>query len=347
MKKAVGFGAALLALLAWWRLPPESAGVEETVESRMAAQVRGSVIAFPARTRMLPQVKESQDKEDAERKSAPPVESRLSEASGNDDPGPGEMILRYEGRSGRLSPNARPDGSEVTTKVTSLGPAPTLVIWVPSLRVQAGAELVIHAALLDEGAVPVRPESMVAVIARHGDVPGMEVPMQAVPAPDHQFELRLRAPREPALFDYVVRARGTFHGEPFDRAAAGAFHVNAAGARLDVATARVEKRGGDLLLVVPAHVEQAGTYWMYAELWGGPGGTQPVAFARERFERTVPGDRSFSISFGGGIIRAAGVDGPYIVRNLRFQQVDAFPPQEQDPVAALSPTPAFRAQEFE
>jgi hypothetical protein len=343
MKRAVLGGAALLALLAWWRLPEESAGVREIVETKKPPELRASVIALSSRRALPPPPKEPA----ADPKSLPPAESRVADVSANDDPGPGELILRYEGRSGRLSPNARPDGADVTTKVTSAGNAPTLVIWVPSLRIQAGAEVVIHAALVDEGGAPVQPDSIVAVLARHGAPPGPELPMQRVSASDHQFELRARAPAEPAIFDYVVRARGSLHGEAFDRAAAGAFHVNASGGRLDVAAARVEKRGGDLALVIPAHVEQAGTYWMYAELWGGPGGTQPVAFARERFERTPPGDRPLSISFGGAIIRAAGIDGPYVVRNLRFQQVDAFPPQEQEPVAALSPTQAFRAQDFE
>jgi hypothetical protein len=345
MRKAVGLGAALVALFAWWNLPRESAGVSEIVETKKAPPRAGAaVIALPLR-RMVPA--QRAQAASADPKSSPPAEARLSGVAGNDDPGPGELILRYEGRSGRLSPNARPEDAEVTTKIASPGPSPSLVIWVPSLRVQAGAEVVVHAALVDEAGAAVAAESMVAIIARHGAAPGPELPMQRVAAADHQFELRLRAPAEPAMFDYLVHARGTFHGEAFDRAAGGAFHVNAAGARLDVAAARVEKRGGDLALLVPAHVDQTATYWMYAELWAGPGGTQPVAFARERFERTPAGDRVLSISFGGGIIRAAGIDGPYVVRNLRFQQVDAFPPQEEDPVAALSPTAAYSAHDFE
>jgi len=35
-----------------------------------------------------------------------------------------------------------------------------------------------------------------------------------------------------------------------------------------------------------------------------------------------------------------------VVRNLRWQQVDAFPPQEQDPIARLPPTQPFRARDF-
>jgi hypothetical protein len=271
----------------------------------------------------------------------------LTQTTLNDDPGPGDEILRYDGRSGRLSPNASPDGTEITTKVTSAGPAPTLIIWVPSLRVQAGAEVVIRASIVDEASAPVPPASIVAAVAPHGAPPGPELPMQPVEAPDHQFELRLRAPAEPGMFDYVVLARGQLEGERFERAAAGAFHVNAAGARIEAKDARVERRSGDLALTVPAYIDRPGTYWMYAELWGGEDGTRPIAFARQRFEGQAAGARPLTISFGGAIIRHSGIDGPYLVRNVRFQQVDSFPPQEQEPIASLAPTQAYRATDFD
>ena len=275
------------------------------------------------------------------------MESPLREPAVNDDPGPGEHVLRYQGRSGRLSPQARPDGTEITTRITSTGPAPALVVWVPSLRVQADAEVVISAALVDEQGAPVHAASIIAVVAAHGSPPGAEMPLSSVSAPDQQFELRLRAPAHPGAFEYVVRARGDFHGEAFDRVAAGAFQVNAAGGRLDASAAKVEKHGGDLTLIVPARIEKGGTYWMYAELWGGPGGERPIAFARDRFENLPAGVRPLAISFGGAVVRESAIDGPYLVRNLRFQQVDAFPPQEGEPVAALAPTAAYRAAEFE
>jgi hypothetical protein len=279
-------------------------------------------------------------------KGAPPLEVAAANLvpGANDDPGPGaEYIARYDGRSGRLSPSAQPSGGDVTTKVTSTGPAPHLTIWVPTIRVQAGAEVVIHATLTDDDGAPVQPDSIVAVIARHGEPPGAELPLHAA---EGELQLRLRAPPQAGIFDYVVRARGDLQGESYDRAAAGTFLVNAAGGRIDAAAARVEKRGGDLALTVPADLDRPGTYWMYAELWGGVDGTRPIAFARERFERLPSGARTLSISFGGAIIRDTGVDGPYVVRNLRFQQVNAFPPQEQEPIWSLPPTLAFRADDF-
>lgn len=275
---------------------------------------------------------------------------------GADDPGPGPWIARYDGRSGRLSPSARPDSADPTTRIESPGNAPTLVVWVPTIRVQSGRDVVLHAALLDEDGAPVAPQSVTASLARHGEQPSMEIPMSAAPpGAAHQFELRLRAPEvdprtakdAPAAFDYVVQARGTHHGEPYVRAAAGGFLVHTPGGGIDAASARLERRGSDLALLFDARVDRPGTYWAWAELWGGPDGATPIAFARERFERLGSGLRPLSLVFGGAVIRDAGLDGPFVVRNVRWQQVDAFPPQEQDPIARLAPTPAFHARDFQ
>ncbi len=268
---------------------------------------------------------------------------------GADDPGPGSAIERYDGRSGRLSPNATPAGGEVTTRIRSTGGAPTLAVWVPTIRIQAGAEVAIHATLTDERGAPVAPAAIVAAVLRRGEAPGAETPL--APA-DEGFVLRFKAPAPdapaaaPVIFDYVVQARGQTLGEAFTRTATGSFLVHSSGGHLDPAGARVERRGGNLVLEVPASIDRPGTYWMYAELWGGKGFASPIAFARDRFERLPAGDRPLSIFFGGAVVRDRGLDGPYLVRNLRFQQVDAFPPQEQEPIAQLLPTAAFRAGEF-
>jgi len=273
---------------------------------------------------------------------------------GGDDPGPGRWIDRYQGRSGRLSPSARPEGADPTTRVESPGGPPTLVVWVPTIRVQAGREVVLHAALLDESGAPVAPQSIAASLARRGAQASVELPMTAPPGSMHHFELRLRAPDAdprtadpaPVAFDYTVQARGTWEGEPFVRRAAAGFLVHSAGGGVDPASARAERRGGDLALLFDARIERPGTYWAWAELWGGAEGTDPIAFARERFEGLGPGVRPLALVFGGAILRDAGVDGPFMIRNLRWQQVDAFPPQEQDPIAQLPPTQAFRARDF-
>ena len=161
---------------------------------------------------------------------------------GADDPGPGPWIERYDGRSGRLSPSARPDGTDPTTRIESPGGPPTLVVWVPTIRVQAGREVVIHAALLDENGVQVAPQSIVASLARRGEPPSQQLPMApAPPGADHQFELRLRAPDidrrkaapSPTAFDYTVQAAGTWQGDSYVRSAAEGFLVHSAGGGVD------------------------------------------------------------------------------------------------------------------
>jgi hypothetical protein len=355
MKKTIAAAAVLVAAFALFRAPEDPETVlDEKGEAAVSRRFELAKVEDPRSARgSAPARREREPAAEAARPGAAalkliaPVETRLAQRQVNDDPGPGEEVLRYDGRSGRLSPNARPDGTEVTTKVASAGPAPALVVWVPSIRVQAGAEVVIHAAIVDRDGAPVAPASIVAAVARHGSPAGPELSMQPVEAQDHQFELRLRAPAEAGTFDYVVLARGALEGEPFERAAAGAFHVNAAGARIEAKDARVERRAGDLALTVPAYIDRPGTYWMYAELWGGEDGTRPIAFARQRFEGMATGARPLTVSFGGAIIRHSGIDGPYVVRNVRFQQVGSFPPQEQEPIAVLGPTQAWRANDFD
>lgn len=275
---------------------------------------------------------------------------------GEYDPGPGPYVDLYQGRSGQLSPNARPDGTEVTTRLRSRGPAPQLVAWVPSVRVQQGRDAVIRAALLDGEGHPV-PADSVAVRVTPAREPehAVDAVMNPAPASDGgQYEYRwatAQVPRPtgnepPFAVEYVVRAEGTFRGERFERVVAGAFHVHAAGGALDPATAHFAREDGDLRLSARVNIQRAGNYWAYAELWGGEGGTRPIAMARDRFENLAPGEHTITLTFGGLIIRDSNIDGPYTVRNIRFVQADSVPPQEQDPIAQLPPTPAWRASEF-
>ena len=359
-------GAALVAgaLGSAWR-----ASTRAPAEGAPVASVAGAAPVYPARHTDPATARSDPPSGAADRASTaaaqrapvsvkPPPRAEHSPAApppGADDPGPGRWIDRYDGRSGRLSPSARPEGADPTTRVESPGDPPTLVVWVPTIRVQAGREVVLHAALLDESGAPVAPQSIVASLARRGGPASAELPLVAAPpGSTHHFELRLRAPDAdpgtadpaPAAFDYTVQARGTWQGEPYVRTAAAGFLVHSPGGGVDPATAHAERRGGDLALLFDARVERPGTYWAWAELWGGAEGTEPIAFARERFERLGSGVRPLALVFGGAIIRDAGMDGPFIVRNLRWQRVDAFPPQEQDPIARLPPTAAFRAREF-
>ena len=158
--------------------------------------------------------------------------------AGADDPGPGPSIERYEGRSGRLSLNATPAGGEVTTRIRSTGAVPALTVWVPTIRVQAGADVAIHATLTDEQGSPVTPEAIVAMVIRRGAAPAAQQPL----APESDgFALRFKAPapeapsNAPAIFEYVVQARGQYLGDTFTRTATGSFLVHSSGGRLDPA----------------------------------------------------------------------------------------------------------------
>jgi len=263
------------------------------------------------------------------------------------DPDPDEGLLRYDGLSGRLSPNARAGGAELATKVTSTGAAPLLVVRVAAAKVPSGADLMVSAAVFNQRGRPIQPDSIVAVVAANGALPAPELPMQ--PAAGGGFELRVPIPERPVTFGWAVRARGEMQGGLFDRVAAGAFRASAAGGRIDATAARVEKRNGDLELTAPAEIHVPGTYWVYAELWGGPGGTRPIAFARRRFEDLGTGSRALSLSFGGAIIRHSRIDGPYLMRNLRIQQNDGCDSgsEEEEPIPCLPPTAAYRAEEFD
>jgi len=263
------------------------------------------------------------------------------------DPDPVGGLLRYDGLSGRLSPNARPGGTEPGTKVTSAARAPILVVRVSTEKVPFGTNLVISAGVFNERGKTVAPASVVAVVVENGALPAPEMPMQ--PARGGQFELRMPVPAQPVTFGWAVRARGEIQGGLFDRVAAGAFRALAGGARIDATAARLEKRNGDLELTVPAEIHLPGTYWVYAELWGGAGGKRPIAFARRQFEGLGAGVRALSLAFGGAIIRHSRIDGPYLVRNLRIQRSDGCDSasEEEEPIRSLPPTGAYRADEFE
>jgi hypothetical protein len=148
---------------------------------------------------------------------------------------------------------------------------------------------------------------------------------------------------------YLVRVRGQLAGERFERTAGGLFYLHRPGGQL--ARPRLEREAGDLVLTVEAVIQRAGSYWAYAELWG-EGGTgdasddRPVAFARERLPNLSAGRHPVKLLFGGLVIRDSGVDGPYVVRNVRFSQVDTHPPHEATAGDSLPPTPPWRAAEF-
>ena len=275
--------------------------------------------------------------------------------------GPGRHFSRYGGRSGQLPATLKVASAEPIAQVDSDQKNPTLQVWLPSLRVTARGTT-LHARLRDDPATPAVVAAPQIAIAPADESLTTFSPMLATAtatdgASEYETTFVPPAPRDvsstattspPRQFRYQVLVRGVRDGEAFERRAGGLFFVHDPRATLDPAATTVARDAGDLVVRAPLQIDRAGTFYLYAELWGGPDGAgqQPVAFARDRLVDVSPGPRTAELRFGGAIVADSQVDGPYVVRNLRLQQVDTHPAQEGDPVPALPPTPAWPARAF-
>jgi hypothetical protein len=231
--------------------------------------------------------------------------------------------------------------------------APNVVAWTPTTVVHDGETVVVHAMVRgghDEDVVP----GTFECTFYNGLDPSTATPMPLVPG-DGEYTATYVATAAahpagedgaPPIVSFLVRATGTYEGEAYSRSATGTFRMHSPGARLDTDHAEVQRRGSDIVVEVPAVVTRAGPYFGMAELWGGADGTSPVAFARDRIEPTEPGTVTFTFLFGGAVIQASHVDGPYVVRNVRFMQVDVIPPHEQSPTEELLTTPGWQSGDF-
>ena len=152
------------------------------------------------------------------------------------------------------------------------------------------------------------------------------------------------APRRPGRSATWCGRAASWRGR-FERTAGGNFYLHHPGGHRQAGAAEVLRHEGDLRVNTQAVIERPGTYFAYAELWGSASGDAPSPSRAAPFRRGAC-TRQLRLLFGGKIIRESGVDGPYVVRNLRFQQVDTHPAHEAEPVAALPPTAAYRAQDF-
>lgn len=277
----------------------------------------------------------------------------------NDDPGPGPYLQRYQGRSGRLSPHASPDRTAAPVTTTSTSKDPELVVWALSTRVTAGQPGSIRAALRDgsgHALVPERIELTRLTPDNHPLGAPIAMPAQSAgqsEAGQYGYDLPTTAPRDaagrpapPEEYRFVVRASGNLQGRPYAREAGGFFYVQQAGAKLDEDSASASLEHGNLELTLQVTTERAGKYFVSAELWGGPQADQPIAFAREQLGQLSPGVRPVTLLFGGQVIRDAGIDGPYTLRNVQLLQVDAIPPHAAEPIASLPPTRAYRSHDF-
>jgi hypothetical protein len=281
---------------------------------------------------------------------APPV---LTEEFKNSpelyDPGPGPHTDHYEGRSGAMSPWARPEDVEVTTVLNSFEPQPMLYVWLPSVRVSAGGEVTMLAALRDENGKLVDADDVTAEITELGSGAKQTQAFEKA----HSAEYNFRAVYRPSVssarvraYDYIVVAHGTLEG-PFERTAVGGFFVHSLADAVHEERSQIRQEAGNIVLEVPAEVTEPGDYHAYAELWAGPRGDIPLAVAQDRFAGWQAGERTIRLFFGGRIIRDSGQDGPYTIRNLRFRRVDVEPFDEAEPVALVGKTPEWRAAEFE
>jgi hypothetical protein len=240
-------------------------------------------------------------------------------------------------------------------QTSSVARQPELVVWLPRLRVGV-AGTPIFARLRAPGG------DLKDVVVELGTGDGLGEPTRFDPmeptrgGEEPEFRARYQPPATaavgagvntapPAAVRYLVRARGRLDGEPFARSTGGIFYVHHPGGQLQTAQAQVVRRDGDVVIDTEMVIERPGTYWAYAELWGGPEGDRPVAFARERLPNLSRGRHPIALRFGGLIIRDSGVDGPYRVRNLQLKQVDTHPPHESEP-ETLPATPAWRATDF-
>ncbi|MBI5516873.1 MAG: hypothetical protein HY909_24015 [Deltaproteobacteria bacterium] len=259
-------------------------------------------------------------------------EPQAAAPQGGEDPGPGPWFERSGGRTGRLSPFARPEGSVAVTVERSYGGAPVLECWVEDTVVPAGAAARLHARVrASSGTVRVgrvtvttstRPGvTTETVMNADGDGYSAQFDTREVPVTAGQGA--------PPRVDYVVRAEGLHDGVAFTREALGSFRVHAPGGAVDPATARMGEAPEGVTVTLRATVTVAGTYGLYGELWGGEGGRVPVAFARERFPRLEPGARDVTLTFGQGVLRDAHVQGPWVLRNVRWRHASAVPPHEQ------------------
>lgn len=270
------------------------------------------------------------------------------------DPGPGEdFIERYQGRSGRLSPHASVHSTHTSIPVRSHMAAPTVLAWTPTTIVSPGTPVVIHAMVRGRHEEDVTPSTFEVTFYDGLDPStGTTAPLRDA---DGEYQATyvpvagehpVGEDGAPPVISFLVRATGTYEGETYSRSATGTFLLHQPGARLDTSRAAAEQQGNDLVVHVPVLVTRAGAYFGIAELWGGADGQTPVAFGRDRVALAEPGEAVFTFLFGGAVIRSSGVDGPYVVRNVRFMQVDSIPPHEQTPTEELLTTPEWSATDF-
>jgi hypothetical protein len=270
------------------------------------------------------------------------------------DPGPGRDFLdQYEGRSGRLSPHASIHGTRGNPPSHSMMAAPTIYAWTDTQIAIPGEPMIIHAIARGASNEDITPGSITCTVFSVDPTDGSTETMRrgdgewtTTYTPTSQAH-PVGPDGAPPEVRWFVRITGTYDDQPYSRSAVGVFRVHTPGGRIDMDRAQAQRRQGDLVVTVPMQVDRAGTYYGYAELWGGGDGTTPVAFGSDRVQVTTPGEADFTFLFGGAVIQSSGIDGPYVVRNMRFMQVDSIPPHEQRPAERVLTTPGWQSSGFQ
>jgi hypothetical protein len=295
-----------------------------------------------------------------------PSDDGVPAADGRDKPfsamppaGARDYLTLYKGLSTRLNPALAPHESFPTTRIES-GKSPRLVIWTVSNRTVVGDSARVHALLLDDKGERVWPVTAAIHLFPAGrPAEGYSTLMKPTPDdPAAMFAWAFHADpakfpafgsggktRAPVMYGVFVHMEGTWEGKPFVRDAQGGFFVESPGASLDAERIAISRTQEDLVVSVHVQIERAGRYWAGAELWGGPGGTIPLALAQRPLGDLPAGPSTVELVFGGQILRDAGVDGPYTIRSIHLNQMDTVPPHQAPAIDEVK-TPAFRASEF-
>ena len=332
--------AAGALLATWWLTEGHAPGGEEASPAagqRVAAAGRTSPAGRP---RALPSFQVAAAADQAPPRAEEPEES-----------GPGAEFMRlYNGQSGRLTNGESFEVRHGPRRMSRTGVPVTLWSTRNELRPGDDTTLLVEAAdadtLIEEATAELRIGDRVKRFPMSPSGPstfGLKIGPDMLPAstPDGDADT---AP--PIVLDANVEVKVQRRGQSTRARVATAVSVEDGGASYLPGTEEVRLTDdGSAALFIDVEVKRAGPYHGYAELWSVSGNAS-LAFGRKNLGVLGPGRHRIALLFGGKIIRASGVDGPYAVRNLELLRVTRKRPHSAPPIAQLLITPAWRATDF-
>ena len=279
---------------------------------------------------------------------AAPAPDRAEEP---EESGPGAEFMRlYNGQSGRLTNGESFEVRHGPRRMSRTGVPVT--VWSTRNELRPGDDTTL---LVEAAAQDTRIEEATAEL-RIGDQV-KRFPMS--PAGERTFAVKILPDMIPAstpdgdgdtappvVLDAVVDVKVQRLGQSTRARVATVVSLEDGGASYVRGSEEVRLTGdGSAALFIDVEVKRAGPYHAYAELWNVSGNTS-LAFGRKNLGVLGPGRHRITLLFGGKIIRASGVDGPYAVRNLELLRVTRKRPHSAPPIAQLLITPPWRATEF-